>query len=99
MFEERISSPTSSSYLMISLSLKMQVDSNGGKANPSICAQETIHSLYPLLCTEYRHNKKWKKKNQINVHGKPKAFSMKPSLLKKTRKKAKGEKDPNKGDR
>ena len=39
------------------------------------------------------------KKNQINVDGKPKAFSMKPSLLKKTRKKAKGEKDPNKGDR
>jgi hypothetical protein len=26
-------------YLMISLSLNMQVDSNGGKTNPSICAE------------------------------------------------------------
>lgn len=44
--KEQFSLPMRSSYLMISLSLKMQVDSNGGKANPSICAQETIQIHY-----------------------------------------------------
>lgn len=41
-------------YLIMSLSLKMQVDSNGGKVNPSICGQETIHHIYAQSSSLYR---------------------------------------------
>jgi hypothetical protein len=68
------------------------------QTHPSAHKRPFIHYIrFFVQNTDITRN--GKKKNQINVHGKPKAFSMKPSLLKKTRKKAKGEKDPNKGDR